>query len=424
MLLVLGGLLASGGLGQRFASIGLGAVLLFIGAAMLTQYVARPLAKVIGWPMTKAGLAGRLGQENAMRNPSRTAQTAAALTIGVALVTGVTVFASSLQETFIGTLDKRVRADLIIISSSQQPFSPAAAASLEGDPALAGVSAWRDGEFKDSGGSTQSVSGVDPSTLDSLYDPGVTDGSMTSLAEPNTIAVQEDYAKDHDLTLGSQMPVLFAKTGDQKLRVSAIFTDDTFGQFFISLPEYERNFTTQQDTVILVRAAEGVSPEQAKAAAEKRLTEFPNLDVRTKAEYKDFVASQINSFLQLFYILLAMAVIIAIFGIVLTLALSVFERTREIGLLRAVGLSRRSVRAMIRWEAIIVALIGALVGLILGVFLGVVSVLAIPEFKELSIPWGSMIIFLIVAGVFGVLAAILPARRAARLNILEAIQNE
>lgn len=424
VVLVLGGLLASGGLGQRFASIGLGAVLLFIGAAMLTQYIARPLAKVIGWPMTKFGLAGRLGQENAMRNPSRTAQTAAALTIGVALVTGVTVFASSLQETFIGTLDKRVRADLIIISSSQQPFSPAAAAALQNDPQLAGVTAWRDGEFKDSGGSTQSVSGVDPSTLDSLYDPGVTDGSMTSLAQAGTIAVQEDYAKDHDLTVGSELPALFAKTGDQKLRVSAIFSDDTFGQFFISLPEYERNFETQQDTVILARAADGVSPEQAKAVAEKRLAEFPNLDVRTKAEYKDFVASQINSFLQLFYILLAMAVIIAIFGIILTLALSVFERTREIGLLRAVGLSRRSVRAMIRWEAIIVALIGALVGLVLGVFLGVVSVLAIPEFKALSIPWGSMIVFLIVAGVFGVLAAILPARRAARLNILEAIQNE
>ncbi len=157
--LVLGGLVASGGLGQRFLFIGVGAVLLFFGAAMLTQYVARPLAKVIGWPMAKLGLAGRLGQENAMRNPSRTAQTAAALTIGVALVTGVTVFAASLQETFIGTLDKRVRADLVIISSSQQPFSPAAAAALQGDPALQGVTAWRDGEFKDANGSTQGVVG-------------------------------------------------------------------------------------------------------------------------------------------------------------------------------------------------------------------------------------------------------------------------
>ena len=424
VLLVLGGLVASGGLAAQFTLIGVGAVLLFIGAAMLTQYVARPLAKVIGWPMSKLGLAGRLGQENAMRNPSRTAQTAAALTIGVALVTGVTIFAASLKETFIGTLDKRVRADLVIISSNQQPFSPAAASALQGDPALPNVTAWRDGEFKDNKGNTQGVAGVDPATLLDLYDPGVDSGTMGALSQAGTIAVQKDYAKDHKLSVGSKMPVLFAKTGPTQQRVVAVFTDDTFGQFFISLPEYERSFSTQQDTVILAKAADGVSPEQAKVAAEKRLVDFPNLDVRTKAEYKDFVAGQINSFLTLFYVLLAMAVIIAVFGIVLTLALSVFERTREIGLLRAVGLSRRSVRAMIRWEAIIVALIGALVGLVLGVFLGSVSVSAIPAFKALSIPWGTMIVFLVVAAIFGVLAAILPARRAARLNILEAIQND
>jgi putative ABC transport system permease protein len=176
--------------------------------------------------------------------------------------------------------------------------------------------------------------------------------------------------------------------------------------------------------VILVAATTGVSPAAAKTIATSALKDFPNLDVRTKAEYKSFIVSRINSFLHLFYALLAMAVIIAIFGIVLTLALSVFERTREIGLLRAVGLSRRAVRAMIRWEAIIVALIGALVGLVLGLFLGVVSVSAIPQFKTVAIPWGSMLIFFVAAAIFGVVAAIIPARRAARLNILAAIQYE
>jgi putative ABC transport system permease protein len=317
-----------------------------------------------------------------------------------------------------------VRADLVILSSNQQPFSPAAAAMLTGAPELAGVTAWRDGDFKDANQDTQSLAAVDPAELDQVYDPGVTSGSMAALSQGGTIAVQEDYAKDNDLSVGSSMPVLFAKTGRTRLRVAALFSDDTFNSFFVSLPEYERDFTTQQDTVILARAREGFSPEAAKAVAERTLKDFGNLDVRTKAEYKDFVASQINQFLRLFYVLLAMAVVIAIFGIVLTLALSVFERTREIGLLRAVGLSRRSVRAMIRWEAIIVALIGALVGLVLGVFLGTVSVSAIPEFKALAIPWGSMVVFLVVAGVFGVLAAIIPARRAARLNILDAIQNE
>ncbi len=425
MALVLFGTLASlSGLSQRFSLIGLGAVLLFLGAAMLTQYVARPLARFIGAPMARTGLAGRLGQENAMRNPSRTAQTAAALTIGVALVTGVTVFAASLNETFVGAVDKRVTADVVIFSGNQQPFSVAAAPALADAPELAGVTAWRYGEFKDERGDTQPVGAVDPAQFNDVYDADVTAGSMGALAQPDTIAVQKNYAADNDLTVGSALPVLFAKTGNTSLRVAAIFDDETFGSFFVSVSQYERDFTNQQDTVILARARDGVSPDAAKAAAERDLRNFPNLDVRTKAEYSDFIASQINGFLRLFYVLLAMAVIIAIFGIILTLALSVFERTREIGLLRAVGLSRRSVRAMIRWEAIIVALIGALVGVVLGVFLGVVSVSAIPEFTALAIPWGSMIVFLVVAGIFGVLAAILPARRAARLNILNAIQSE
>ena len=423
--LVLSGMLASvGGLAARFSLIGVGAVLLFIGAAMLTQYVARPLARVIGAPMAHLGLAGRLGQENAMRNPSRTSQTAAALTIGVALVTGVTVFAASLNETFIGTIDKRVLADVVVMAENGAPFSPAAARTLVGTPRLPSVTAWRDGEFKDPGGDTQTAAGIDPIQLGDVYDPGITDGTIAALSQAGTIAVQSDYAESEGLHVGSTLPALFARTGRVPLRVVAIYSDDSFGRFFISLPEYERNFTVQQDSVILARTRLGVSPEQGKQLVEAELRQFPNLDVRTKAEYKDFIGSQIDQFLRLFYVLLAMAVVIAIFGIILTLALSVFERTREIGLLRAVGLSRRSVRAMIRWEAIIVALIGALVGLVLGVFLGVVSVSSIPEFKATVIPWGSMLVFLVVAGVFGVLAAILPARRAARLNILEAIQSE
>ncbi len=419
-----GSLASRGGLSQRFSLIGLGAMLLFVGSAMLTQYVAHPLAWIIGAPMARMGLAGRLGQGNAMRNPARTAQTAAALTIGVALVTGVTIFAASLNATFVGSIDKRVRADLIVLGSNQQPFSAAAAAALSRLPELSAVSEWRTGEFKDARGHTHAVAGLDPAQLANLYDPGVTDGSFRALTRPGTIAVQKGYASSNRLRVGSTMSVFFAKTSKRQLRVVGIFTDETFAPFFVSQSEYDRNFSDRQDEVILARTRAGVTPQAGKAVVETRLKDFPNLDVRTKPEYKALISGQINRFLRLFYVLLAMAVVIAIFGIVLTLALSVFERTREIGLLRAVGLSRRSVRAMIRWEAIIVALIGALVGLVLGVFLGVVSISAIPLFKVLAIPWPSMIVFLIAAAAFGVLAAILPARRAARLNILEAIQSE
>ena len=216
----------------------------------------------------------------------------------------------------------------------------------------------------------------------------------------------------------------FAKSGSTKLRVAAIFSDDTFGKFFVSLAQYRRDFSDAGRSGDSRGGPAGLSASTAKPVATRALKDFPNLEVRTKAEYKSFIASQDQH----------------VAAPVLRVARDGrgdrdlrdradagalgFERTREIGLLRAVGLSRRAVRAMIRWEAIIVALIGALVGLVLGLFLGTVSVAAIPEFKTIAIPWGSMVVFFVAAGIFGVLAAILPARRAARLNILAAIQSE
>jgi len=424
--LVLLGTLGGGDATPRLTAIAVGAVLMFVGSGMLTQYVARPLASAIGLVVMRLGrTSGRLGRDNAMRNPRRTAQTASALTIGVALVAGVTVFASSLYQTFAGTLDERIRADVVVQDRGGAYFSPAAVADVGRVPEIQSVTAWRDGEFKDAAGDTQSVSGVDPSIFASVYDPEVVAGSLADLARPGAVAVSQDYATDNDLQVGDTLPVLLSRTGEQRWRVAAVFDDTSFGEFFISLPQYERDFTTQQDTVILARAADGVSADAAAEAVDRSLSgPYPNLDVYTKDEFKDFVAGQINQFLYLFYILLAMAVVIAVFGIVLTLALSVFERTREIGLLRAVGMSRRGVRAMIRWEAIIVALIGALVGLVLGVFLGVVAVRAVPDLDSPAIPWTSLVVFLVLAAVFGVLAAILPARRAARLDVLRAIQAE
>ena len=268
----------------------------------------------------------------------------------------------------------------------------------------------------------QTVSGVDPATILELYDPGLKQGSFTALSQPGTIAVQKDYAKSNHLMIGSTLPAFFAKTGTQPLRVVAVFSDTTLGQFFISLADYTRDFSTQQDTIIFARGGTGVTSSQAKQSIAAALSAYPNLKVLTKPEYKDQVNSQINQLLDLVYTLLGLAVIIAIFGIVNTLALSIFERTREIGLLRAVGLSRRATRSMIRWEAIIVALIGGVVGLVLGAFIGIVVVERVPATTTLSVPWTSLIIFFVLAGVAGVIASILPARRAARLNVLDAIQ--
>lgn len=419
--LVLVGLFS--GAGNPYVLLGLGALLLFVGAALLTGQIAGPLARVIGMPFEWIGhVPARLGRENAMRNPGRTAQTATALTIGVALVAAATIFASSLSATFAGTLDTRLLAQVVVVSNNQQPFSSAAADVVTGLPDLAAVSAWREGQFRDVHRDVQSVSGVEPATILSVYNAGLEQGSFTDLAQPGTIAVQKDYAKANHLTVGSTMPAFFAKTGTQQLRVVAIYSDSTFGQFFVSLDDYSHYFTSHEDTIILARANDGVSAAQAKAAVGTALAAYPNLKVYTKAGYKDVLNAQINQLLYLVYTLLGLAVIIAIFGIVNTLALSIFERTREIGLLRAVGLSRRATRAMIRWEAIIVALIGGLVGLVLGAFIGIVVVERVPGLTTLSIPWASLIIFFVLAGLAGVVAAIFPARRAARLNVLDAIQ--
>jgi len=411
------------GAGNPYVLLGLGALLLFIGAALLTAQIARPLARVIGLPFVWIGrVPARLGRENAMRNPTRTAQTATALTIGVALVAAAAIFASSLYATFAGQLDARLLAQVAVQASNQQPFTPAAAAAMTGLPDISAVSAVREGQFRDARRDVQTVGGVDPATILELYNPGLKQGSFADLAQPGTIAVQQDYAKSNHLTVGSTLPVFFAKTGTQPLRVAAIFSDSTLGQFFISLSDYERNFSTQEDTIILARGTAGVSPQQAKQSVAAALAAYPNLNVLTKSEYKDQVNSQINQLLYLVYTLLGLAVIIAVFGIVNTLALSIFERTREIGLLRAVGMSRWSTRLMILWEAIIVALIGGIVGLVLGAFIGIVVVERVPTLTTLSVPWGSLIVFFVLAGLAGVVAAILPARRAARLNVLDAIQ--
>jgi putative ABC transport system permease protein len=219
--------------------------------------------------------------------------------------------------------------------------------------------------------------------------------------------------------------VLFAKTGEQPFTVQAIYDDTQVGGIAMTQADFARNFTDQLDVLLFVKGTPGADPAALYDQVKDALAEpYPNLTVRDQKSYKQFIEDQVNMFLGLIYALLALAIIIAIFGIVNTLALSIFERTREIGLLRAVGLSSRQSRRMVRWEAVIVALIGGLLGIVLGLIFGVVGASATPDLDVISIPWSRLIIFFVLAGVAGVLAAIWPARRAAKLDVLRAVAHE
>lgn len=432
--LVVGGLVTAGGAAvialafrgdgaeQVFAVLGAGTLLVFVGLAMLAPLIARPLAGALGAPLTRLGVPGRLGRENAMRNPQRTARTAAALMIGLALVTFVSIFAASLNTTIGASIERQFQADYIASTQNFTGFPPAAARAAAGQPDVARVAQVRVGEAAIAG-SSRFVGGVDPAAIDGLYDPDFVAGGWGDLRDGG-ILVHEDRADDLDLAVGDAVEVRFARTGVQRLRVAGVFAEEVFAPFYITLSDYERNFTEQLDVALFAAGREGASPEAVREQLERAIAPYPGIQLRDQGEFKTEIQGQINQLLALIFVLLGLAIVIAIFGIVNTLALSIFERTREIGLLRALGLSPGQARAMVRWESVIVSLLGGVLGIALGLIFGAVLVSATPDIDALSVPVTQILIFFVLAGLAGVLAAIGPARRAARLDVLRAVAQE
>ena len=411
------------------AYMGLGALLIFIGVALLSVRLIQPLVWALGWPATRiGGAAGFLARDNARRNPQRTASTAAALMIGLALVTLVAVLAAGITTSFRGAVNKIWKnADYAITAQNNfTPIPPASAEAAAKSPIVEAVGNVRTG---DAGafGKAFFATAVNPPAA-TMFTLDWVQGSDQTMAElgDNGAFIDKDYAKTHNLHVGSPVKLTFANGQQKTFTIRGIFDPppggSPFGKVTISQATWDRYNENPRNLYAFVRVRGGETPENL-ASLEKTLAPYPNAKVATRQKFVDNQISGLNSILNILYVLLALSVIVSVFGIVNTLVLTVFERTREIGMLRAIGMTRRQVRRMIRHESVITALIGGVLGIVLGIVLGGLLVARV-NFIQFSLPLFSLIVFALLTIVVGILAAIFPARRAARLNVLEALQYE
>ncbi|HEX9599194.1 MAG TPA: FtsX-like permease family protein [Gaiellaceae bacterium] len=406
-----------------------GALLVFFGIALLSVRLVTPLAGALGYPATKiGGTAGNLARENAQRNPQRTASTASALMIGLALVTLVSMLAAGIITSFKGSVNKIWKnADYAI--TAQNNFSPipvAAAEAVAKTPGVTAIGNVRAGQAR-AFNHTSTITAVNPASSQ-MFQLDWKQGSGSVLANlgADGAFVDKGYAKSHHLRAGSPIRLTFA-TGAQKTFVlRGIFDPPTggspFGSVTISAATFDR-FVAHPENLYSFVLMKGGQTDANKAALDQTLEAFPNAKAATRQKFIDNQISGLSSVLNILYVLLALSVIVSLFGIVNTLVLTVFERTREIGMLRAIGMTRRQVRRMIRHESVITALIGALIGIVLGIVLAALLIARV-DFIVLSVPVGQLIIFGVASIIVGIIAAIFPARRAARLNVLEALQYE
>jgi putative ABC transport system permease protein len=424
------GLFAS--VGNPIIYVAAGAAIGFIGISVLAPLAARPLADVIGWPMSKFfGVSGKLAKENTKRQPRRTASTASALMVGVALVVFFSVFASSTKASVSETVFELFPADITFQSTSQTDpelpgvMSPTFADDVRTHDEFGVVSAMQFDRMI-IGGDSKLIGAVDPSTIEEVFALGADDGAVEALSEPDSLIASNAYLKENDLAVGDTVAVEYPSTGQSNAVIVGAFEAADFSDIYMSTDAYMANFRYEGDAVILTNTAEGVSVEEAQDAIAPTVASYGNIKAQTKSDIVTEAETQIDQALALFTGLLFFAVIIAVLGITNTLTLSVYERTREIGLLRAVGMSRRQVRRMVRWEAVIVATFGALLGVGIGVVLGwaVVRALADEGLGSFDIPFTQVILALVLAAATGVLAAVWPARKASRMNILDAISTE
>jgi putative ABC transport system permease protein len=429
LLLLVQGIFRGGATSTVLIAMAAGAMLVFIAVAMLSKYIVRPLARVIGWPVELlSNTSGRLARENSLRNPGRTAVTSAALMIGVGLVVFVGVFVNGFKDSFLGALDRSLTSDLIIQSDSN-PLPSTAADTVAAVPGVAAASGLRFTQIEVGKGAAEGVNGIDPATVGQVYRfdwTGTGSDRILQTFHGNQALLEQDFAKSHDLAVGQRFTVTSVEARKTTLTVVGIYKDPVLISGFSVPNDIFDRLTSQNDLgVLLVTYEQGASADRTEAAVKDALAQFPQAKVRTNSEYKSFTEGQVNQVLTLLYVLLAMSVVISLFGIVNTLALSVFERTREIGMMRAIGMTRPQLRRVVRYEALITAVIGGLLGIGIGVLFGWMVTKGLEDQGVVfSPPYLQLAVSLVVAGLAGILAAILPARRAAGLNILDALKYE
>jgi putative ABC transport system permease protein len=430
---VVAGLAGGGGIGARAARIGGGGIAVVVAVSLFSPALVRPLAEVAGRPLEWVrGLTGRLARENAKRNPGRTAVTAAALMIALALVTFITVFAAGLKSSVAQVIDENFAGGLVIENSDGfSPIPAGAAFAAARVPGVKGVATIRTAEAKvvGGGGGSVLVNGATPNIEEGVEIEWVQGGpgKLRHLRDGEAI-VSDDFANEHGLVVGDKFGLLSQSEVRPTFTVAGEFESkaNIFGDVLVTQQVMTDAFKQRQDTTDFVILEPSADPEKVQAlltvGAERA---FPTAEVLNQGELREEREKQIDGIVRLFYLLLGLAVFISLIGVANTLALSIYERTRELGMLRAIGMSRRQVRSMIRYEAVITALIGAILGLVLGVvFAALIAQPLKSEGFTLSYPVGTLIGILVLAALAGVLAAIVPARRASRLDVLESLQYE
>ncbi|MFE1859494.1 ABC transporter permease [Streptomyces anandii] len=413
--------------------LGLGVVLTLIGFVVVGPLLAGGVVRVISAVLLRAfGPVGRMAERNALRNPRRTGATGAALMIGLALVACLSVVGSSMVASATSELDKSVGADFIV--AGNQRIVPQAERAMENTPGLAHVTRYKvldatvtspDGKADDKG-----VTAADPTYADDLRRT-TTEGTLKAAYGDDAMSVGSDYAKKHGVHVGDTITVAFKGGKTARLKVAAVTSDDSAldkGARYLSLKTMEKYVPKDRvppNQMMFAKAKDG-QEKQAYAALKRSMEKYPQYQVRDQTDYKKELKDQVGQLLNMVYGLLALAIIVAVLGVVNTLALSVVERTREIGLLRAIGLSRRQLRRMIRMESVVIALFGALLGLGLGMGWGATAqkLLALEGLNVLQIPWGTIIAVFIGSAFVGLFAALIPAFRAGRMNVLNALATE